>query len=56
MTAERPGAVPLGRPGRPPMLGLGEAYRAQVFASIFLLLLSPAGVGARAKNDFSLVS
>uniref|UniRef100_A0A8D1WDH1 Sialidase-1 n=1 Tax=Sus scrofa TaxID=9823 RepID=A0A8D1WDH1_PIG len=55
MTAERPGAVPLGRPGRPPMLGLGEAYRAQVFASIFLLLLSPAGVGARAKNDFSLV-
>ncbi|XP_073666661.1 sialidase-1 isoform X2 [Tursiops truncatus] len=55
MTAERPGTVPLGRPGRPRMLGSWGVCRVQVFAAIFLLLLSSAGVGARAKDDFSLV-
>ncbi|XP_066862527.1 sialidase-1 isoform X3 [Kogia breviceps] len=55
MTAERPGTVPLGRPGRPRMLGSWGVCRVLVFAAIFLLLLSSAGVGARAKDDFSLV-
>lgn len=56
MTAERPGTVLLGRPGRPPKLGCGGVCKVQDFASIFLLLLSAAIFGAKTENDFNLVS
>ncbi|XP_032959434.1 sialidase-1 isoform X2 [Rhinolophus ferrumequinum] len=55
MTAERPGTVLLGRPGRPPMLGCGGVCKVQDFAAISLLLLSAAIFGAKTENDFNLV-
>lgn len=54
--ADRPGAVLLGRPGEPRMPGFWGGCRVQVFAAIFLLLLSLAEFGAGIRNDFSLVS
>lgn len=54
MTEEGPGIVPLGKPRRPRMLRLWGIFRVPLFSATFLLM-SPAGVGARAKDDFSLV-
>ena len=54
MTEEGPGIVPLGKPRRPRMLRLWGIFRVPIFSATFLLM-SPAGVGARAKDDFSLV-
>lgn len=56
MMAERPGTVLLVRPRGPRMLGSWGGCRVQVFAVIFLLQLSLAGFGARAEQDFGLVS
>ena len=55
MIEEGPGIVPLGKPRRPRMLRLWGICRVQIFSAIFLLLLSPAGVGAGAEDDFNLV-
>lgn len=38
------------------MWGFGEGARARVVAAAFRLLLSLAGLGVRAENDFSQVS
>ncbi|XP_021552675.1 sialidase-1 isoform X3 [Neomonachus schauinslandi] len=55
MMADRPGTVLLGRPGGPRMPGFWGGCRVQVFAAIFLPLLSLAEFGAGIRNDFSLV-
>ncbi|KAM9234187.1 sialidase-1 isoform 3-T3 [Dugong dugon] len=55
MTVELLRTAFLGRPRGPRMLGIWRDFAAQVFAATLLLLLSPAGFGARAKDDFSLV-
>ncbi|XP_030889540.1 sialidase-1 isoform X3 [Leptonychotes weddellii] len=55
MMANRPGTVLLGRPGEPRMPGFWGGCRVQVFAAIFLPLLSLAEFGAGIRNDFSLV-
>ncbi|XP_035964142.2 sialidase-1 isoform X4 [Halichoerus grypus] len=55
MMANRPGTVLLGRRGGPRMPGFWGGCRVQVFAAIFLPLLSLAEFGAGIKNDFSLV-
>ncbi|XP_007949639.2 sialidase-1 [Orycteropus afer afer] len=44
-----------GKPRGPLMLRIWRDYKAQVVAAILLLLLSRAGCGTRAKEDFSLV-
>ncbi|XP_047589838.1 sialidase-1 isoform X1 [Lutra lutra] len=55
MMAGRPGAVLPGRSGGQQMPGFWGGCRVQVFAAIFLLLLSLAEFGAGIRNDFSLV-
>ncbi|XP_034886440.1 sialidase-1 isoform X6 [Mirounga angustirostris] len=55
MMANRLGTVLLGRPGGPRMPGFWGGCRVQVFAAIFLPLLSLAEFGAGIRNDFSLV-
>lgn len=55
MTGERLGSALLARPWAPRTLGLRRGGRAQVFAALFQLLLTLAGLEAGAKNDFSLV-
>lgn len=54
MTEEGPSIVSLGKLRRPRMLRLWGICRVQIFSAIFMLM-SPAGVGAGAKDDFSLV-
>lgn len=56
MTGERLGSALLARPWALRTLGLRRGGRAQVFAALFQLLLTLAGLEAGAKNDFSLVS
>lgn len=55
MTGERLGSALLAGPWAPRTLGLRRGGRAQVFAALFQLLLTLAGLEAGAKNDFSLV-
>lgn len=54
MPAGRPGAALRGRPGAPRMPGCRAVGSVQVLA--VNLLLSAAAFGARAENDFSMVS
>ncbi|XP_004695163.2 PREDICTED: sialidase-1 [Condylura cristata] len=56
MTEERAGAVRQSRRGAQRLVETFGGCSVQLFVGIFSLLLSLAGVGATAKNDFSLVN